>query len=67
MLIASEVTSENPAISVLKEYHVSAATSQRFHRWLTDAKRKTTANGCTTSPTQRSENAKQRRNSLEGG
>jgi hypothetical protein len=66
-LIALKIASEKSAMTMLKEYHRSSATRQKFHRWLTAAKREATATGCTTSPTQRSENAKQRRNSLEGG
>jgi len=66
-LIAIKVASEKLVNIMLKEYHIISLTRQSLQRWLTAAKRETTATGCTTSPTQRSDIAKQRRNSLEGG
>jgi len=66
-LIAIKVTSEKFVNNMLTKYHRISPIRQSFQRWLTADKRVTTASGCATSPTQRSDNAKQRRNSLEGG
>ena len=66
-LIAIKVASEKLVNIMLMEYHNISPTRQSLQRWLTAAKRETTATGCTTSPTQKSDIAKQRRNSLVGG
>jgi len=66
-LIAIKVASEKLVNIMPREYHRISLTRQSLQRWLTAAKRETTTTGCTTSPTQRSDIAKHRRNSLEGG
>ena len=66
-LIAIKVASEKLVNIMLMVYHRISATRQSLQRWLTAAKRETTATGCATSPTQRSDIAKQQRNSLVGG
>ena len=66
-LIAIKVTSEKFVNIMLTKYHRISLIRQSFQRWLKADKREPTANGCATSPTQRSDKAKQRRNSLEGG
>ena len=66
-LIAIKVASEKFVNIMLTKYHRISPIRQSFQRWLTADKREPTANGCATSPTQRSDKAKQRRNSLEGG